>query len=174
VSCEGVLRCTTERRKTHKTLWARVLYAWHPFYGHEVAVHGERNRRGTIVFTCRVGREENGAVLEIPAWMFDEAVCCHFQSAPEAAVTVEALRALGRMLQAASGVLEAQHESTACGESDTQTKDYSNEATHAFSNPDSGRSTAGDRREDCCSLGPASSSAHGSKGGGEQTSGVRS
>jgi len=78
-------------------------------------IQGERNRRGTIVFTCRVGSEESGAVLEIPAWMFDEAVCCHFQLAPEATVTVEALRALGRMLQAASGVLEAQHESTTVG-----------------------------------------------------------
>src|SRR5579859_1125693 len=106
--------------------------------------------------------------------MFDEAVYCHFQSVPEATVTVEALRALGRMLQAASDVLQAQHESTTRGEPYTQTEGYNNEATHAVSSQDSGRSTTGDRREGGCSSSPASSSAHGSKGRGEQTSGVRS
>lgn len=151
-----------------------MLYPWHPFYGREVAIQGERNRRGTIVLTCRGESEENKAVLEIPAWMFDEAVFCHFQSAPVASVTVEALRALGRMLQATSGVLEAQHEATTCGDSDTQTKDDSNHAARAVSNQDSGRSAPRDLRESCCSPDPSSPSARGCKGGGEPTSGVRS
>ena len=45
-------------------------------------VHGERNRRGTIVFTCRVGEETRGGSAEVPAWMFDEAVCRIFQPGP--------------------------------------------------------------------------------------------
>ena len=172
--CGGVARCTTERHKTHKTRAARVLYPWHPFYGREVAIQGERNRRGTTVLTCRGDSEASKVVLEIPAWMFEEGVCCRFQSASAASVTVEALRALGRMLQATSGVLEAQHEATTCGDSDTQTKDDNNHATRAVYNQDSGRSASGDLRESSCSPDPASPSAYGCKGGGEPTSGVRS
>ena len=90
--------CTTERRKTHKTDSAEVLYAWHPFYGQEVTIHGERNRRGTVVFVCSIGEDPRTAPLEVPAWMLDAAVCRIFRPGPRGRVTVEALRLLRRTL----------------------------------------------------------------------------
>src|SRR5438270_7304529 len=92
--CVGAPGCTTERRKTHKTEAAEVFYAWHPFYGQEVTIHGERNRRGTVVFACSVGEDPKKAPLEVPAWMLDVSICRVFRQGPSALVTAGALRLL--------------------------------------------------------------------------------
>jgi hypothetical protein len=86
--------CTTERHQTHKTDSAQVVYQWHPLYGREVTIQGKRNRRGVIVFICRIGGDYKTSPLEVPAWMFDTAICCVCRSAPAGAVTVDALRSL--------------------------------------------------------------------------------
>src|SRR5437016_2549978 len=89
----GGHRCTTERHKTHKTESAKVIYPWHPFYECEVRVHGERNRRGSIVLICSAG-DEMKVPVEVPVWMFDTALCCGIRSGQNAHVTCEALRRL--------------------------------------------------------------------------------
>jgi len=130
----GAAGCTTERRKTHITDAAEVFYAWHPFYGQEVTIYGERNRRGTVVFACSVGEASKTAPLEVPAWMLDAAVCRMFRQGPSAQVTVEALRLLRRTLDTTANVIEAQHQLIAFGGSDAPTNEDSKDAAQAVFN----------------------------------------
>jgi hypothetical protein len=89
------------------------------------SVSGERTRRGVVMVVCRNDEGPDSAVLEIPAWMFDAAECCRFQSAPSARVDVPALRALRALLQSALSprrdVIEAQHQPNPFGGFDAQT-----------------------------------------------------
>ncbi len=109
--CVAAQCCTTERRKTHKTDLAKVVYPWHPFYGLEVAVHGERNRRGAIVLICSAG-DATKAPLEVPVWMFDTALCCTFRSEQTAQVTCDAPGRLRTTRNSIAGVIEAHHRHT--------------------------------------------------------------
>jgi hypothetical protein len=59
----------TNKQKTHKTDAGKVVYRWHPMYGRELLIQGERNRAGAIVLICTITDDERRAVLEIPAWM---------------------------------------------------------------------------------------------------------
>jgi len=168
--------CTTERRKTHKTYSAEVLYAWHPFYGREVTIHGERNRRGTVVFICSIDEDPKTAPLEVPAWMLDAAVCRIFRPGPRGRVTVEALRSLRRTLDATANVIEAQHQLIAFGGSDAPTNEDSKDATQAVCQQSSDPVvSSGDRPASGCSAGSTSSPARQSKSGSSRpASGGRS
>jgi hypothetical protein len=129
--------CTTEAHKTHKTESREVRYAWHPFYGREVVIQGERNRRGSLMLICTSEGDENGAVMEVPTWMFDAAVCCLFRSGSFASVNIQALRSLQSVLnyagRATEDVIEAQHQSADSGGSDAQTTEGSSHADQAVS-----------------------------------------
>lgn len=161
---EVLLLITTERRKTHKTDSAKVVYAWHPFYGQEVTIHGERNRRGTVVFACSIGEDPKTAPLEVPAWMLDGAVCRIFRQGASARVTVEALRLFRRTLDAAANVIEAQHQLIAVGGSDAPTNEGSKDAAQAVFNQSSDPAvSSGDRPASGCSPGSTSSPARQSK-----------
>src|SRR3954447_3796550 len=138
-ACDG--HYTTERQKTHKSDWATVVYRWHPFYGLEVAVHGERNCRGAIVLICSAG-DATKAPLEVPVWMFDTALCCTFRSGQTAHVTCDALRCLQTTLDSIAGVIKAQHQSTLTGGSDAQTNEASNRTTRSISVGSSERESA--------------------------------
>ena len=158
--CEVGSRCTTERRKTHKTEAAEVFYAWHPFYGQEVTIHGERNRRGTVVFACSVGEDPKKAPLEVPAWMLDVSICRVFRQGPSARVTVDALRLLRRTLDATANVIEAQHQPIAVGGSDAPTHEDSKDTAQAVSSQSSDPAvSSGDRPASDCSPGSTSSPA---------------
>src|SRR3954451_471798 len=103
---------------------SEVVYPWHPFYGQEAKIKGERNRRGTIVYVCSSDGNDGGAVVEVPAWMFDSAVCYLLHPGTQPSVCVPALRALHALLnwtrKPTEDVIEA-HQSTALGGSDAQT-----------------------------------------------------
>ena len=116
--------CTTETLNTDKTESRTVVYPWHPFYGKAVEINGERNRRGTIVYVCTSDGSDAGAVMEVPAWMFDPAVCCLLRSADHARVHVGALRALQVLLNQTCKLPEdvvKAHQSTISGGDDAQT-----------------------------------------------------
>jgi hypothetical protein len=165
MSCADAGDCTTKRRKTHKTDSAQVFYAWHPFYGQEVTIHAERNRRGTVVFACSIGEDPRTAPLEVPAWMLDAAVCRIFQKGPSGRVTVEALRSLRRTLDTAANVIEAQHQLIAFGGSDAPpTNEDSKDAAQAVFNQSADPAvSSGDRPATACSPGSTSSPARRSK-----------
>lgn len=105
-------------------------------YGRELLIHGERNRAGAIMLICTVADADRSTVLEIPAWMFDAAACCYLRRGSAPSVSVDALRLLGRTLQTALDVIEAQHQSTASGGLDAQSQASSNSTTGAVSNHD--------------------------------------
>jgi hypothetical protein len=132
---EGGRYCTTETLKTHKTDLGEVVYPWHPFYGQAVKIKGERNRRGTIVYVCSSDGNDGGAVVEVPAWMFDSAVCCLLHSGSHPSVCVPALRALQALLnwtrKPTEDVIEA-HQSTAVGGSDAQTSKDAGDSDRPF------------------------------------------
>jgi hypothetical protein len=170
--CAVVRCCTTERYKTHKTDSSQVVYRWHPWYGREVTIYGERNRRGTIVFICRIGGDEKTSPLEVPAWMFDTAICCACRSAPAGVVTVDGLRSLCRTLTAPSTVIEAEHPTITLGGSDAQAYEDSSDPARAVSSesPDPA-GTSVDRSEDSNSASPAPSSIRRSRDGRRRPSG---
>ena len=109
---------------------------WHPFYGREVEINGKRNRRGTIVYVCSSDGGGAGAVMEVPAWMFDPAVCCLLRPADRARVCVAALRALHVLLNQTGklpeDVVEA-HQSTVPGGDDAQPTKDSGDSNRAVS-----------------------------------------
>jgi len=171
----AALRCTTERHKTHKTDPARVVYPWHPFYGHEVTIHGERNRRGAIVFSCSIVDDQTTTPVEIPVWMFDTSACCAFRSAPTGRVTVDALRSLRRTLKVTSNEIEAQDASIALGGSNAEVREESKDTARAVSNESSAPAVSSrDRSESSCSSGPTASSARRSENAPGKPSGGRS
>jgi hypothetical protein len=141
-----------------------VFYAWHPFCGQEVTIHGERNRRGTVVFACSVGEDPRTAPLEVPTWMLDAAVCRMFRQGPSARVTVEALRLLRRTLDATANVIEAQHQLIAFGGSDAPINEGSKETAQTICNQSSDPAVSSeDRSPSGCAPGSTSSPACQSK-----------
>jgi hypothetical protein len=141
-----------------------VFYAWHPFYGQEVTIHGERNRRGTVVFACSIGEDPKTAPLEVPGWMLDGAVCRIFRQGPSGRVTVEALRLLRGTLDAAANVIEAQHQLIAFGGPDAPINEDSKDTAQTVCNQSSDPAvSSGDRPASSCSPGSTSSPACQSK-----------
>ena len=98
------------------------MYRWHPLHGRDLSVIGTMNRHGEVMLVCQV--EEMSAPLEVPAWMFDAAVCCHFRSASKPRVSIESLTSLTLLLESTrirtDSVIEAQHQSTFSGGSDAK------------------------------------------------------
>jgi hypothetical protein len=98
------------------------VYAWHPLCGRDLSVIGTMNRHGEVMLVCQV--EEHRAPLEIPAWMFDAAACCHCTSASTPRVNIGSLTSLTLLLEATrmrgDSVIEAQHHSTVSGGSDAK------------------------------------------------------
>jgi hypothetical protein len=162
--CVAAPGCTTERHKTHKTDSGQVVYAWHPFYGQEVTIHGERNRRGTVVFACSIGEDPKTASLEVPAWMLDATVCRVFRQGSSGRVTVDALRSLRRTLDRTANVIEAQHQLIAFGGCDAPTNEGSQDTAQAVSSQSSDAAvSSGDTPASGCSPGSTSSAARRSK-----------
>lgn len=80
-------------------------------------------RHGKLMFICRIGGSRMLAPLEVPAWMFDSAVCCRFVSAPSGRVDMAALASLQTLLNEMSRsavVVKAQHHSTVFGGPDAE------------------------------------------------------
>jgi hypothetical protein len=75
------------------------------------------------MFICRFGGTRMLAPLEVPAWMFDSAICCRFVSAPFARVHMAALSSLQALLNEVNrpaAVVKAQHHSTVFGGPDAE------------------------------------------------------
>jgi len=75
------------------------------------------------MFICKIDGVSGSASLEVPAWMFDLAVCCRFIPALAARVDLRALFSLRELLDqvsARTAVVQAQHHSTVSGGADAQ------------------------------------------------------
>jgi len=95
---EGDARCTTTFKNAHRTERRDVLYPLHPWFGHDVFVHGA-TEKANGVFRCTLDGSDITRSLEIPVWMFDRAVCVsEVRFAVDAFVDLEALGALSALL----------------------------------------------------------------------------
>ena len=87
---------TTRRSNAHRPTnpeEREVLYAWHPWAGCLVRVHEAIEKVDGIVLRC----SRDGATkrwLELPAWMFDRAVCLPMQITRDPWIEFAALSAL--------------------------------------------------------------------------------
>lgn len=101
------------------------------------------------MFICRIGGTRMLAPLEVPAWMFDSAVCCRFVSASSAGVEVAALSSLQALLadiSAAGTVVKAQHHSTVFGGSDAEKPQFIVDSAADVSGEYSETTVAGQRQ----------------------------
>ena len=72
-------------------------YPWHPQYGHDVIVRGQKaGSRG--VLQCQVDDDETRVTREIPMWMFDAVRCARMARTSRPQVCWEALLDLRRVL----------------------------------------------------------------------------
>ncbi len=95
--------CTTRRGNAHRTEEREVLYPWHPWFGRLVHIHEVIEKTAGDVFRCSCDDEASGRLLELPAWMFDRAVCAPMQVCPLPFVGVAALSALQMLLSDLAG-----------------------------------------------------------------------
>lgn len=89
------------------------------------------------------------APLEVPAWMFDSAVCFRFVSASSARVDVAALASLQAFLNEVSGpeaVVKALHYSTVFGGSDAEEPQFIVNSAADVPGGDSETAVAGQRQ----------------------------
>ena len=142
---------TSEVFDTHKTEQRRVLYRWHPLYGKELNVCGERNRHGKVMLICRSDDGSLLAPLEVPAWMFDATVCWRFIAARSPRVEAQSLIALRSLFAAVTSrthvVIQA-HQSTIPGGFDAQDKQAGADATCSISGEAANAGTAGERQSE--------------------------
>lgn len=67
-----------------------------------MSIVGAMVRSGVTIFRCH--SDDSSRALEVPQWMFDEAVCWHMRLAPRAIVTCRALYDLRELIWATERV----------------------------------------------------------------------
>src|SRR6185312_5686944 len=92
--------CTTRVENAHGTVVREVLYRWHPWFGLDVRVHAAITKSDGVYFRCTLNGAEGARWQELPAWMFDRAACAGFCMVAEPFVSMAALSALSRLLDA--------------------------------------------------------------------------
>ncbi len=68
-------RCTTRLKNAHGTVFRELLYHWHPWFGMSVAIHEAIDKADGVVFRCTLSGSAADRWLEVPAWMFERAMC---------------------------------------------------------------------------------------------------
>jgi hypothetical protein len=92
-------RTTTSFKNAHGTIFRELLYPWHPWFAHGVAVHDAIGKPNDLVFRCTLSGSDAGRSVEIPAWMFDRTVCAEARLSATAYVSAAALSALCDLLR---------------------------------------------------------------------------
>jgi hypothetical protein len=98
--------CTTRRGNAHRTDHAEereVLYPWHPWAGCVVSVHETVEKIDGTVLRCSRDGQARERWLELPAWMFDRAMCLPMRIARDPCVEFAALVQLRELLAEAAG-----------------------------------------------------------------------
>jgi hypothetical protein len=91
-------RCSSRQHNAHVTERREVLYPWHPWFGMTVHIHQvvEKGLIGTL--RCSVDGAASGRWLELPAWMFDRAICLPISLASSPRAHLAALESLRNLL----------------------------------------------------------------------------
>jgi hypothetical protein len=95
--------CTTAFKNAHGTIFRELLYPWHPWFAHRVAVHEAIGKSNEVVFRCTLSVSDLSRAVEIPAWMFDRTVCAAARLTAAPYVNAAALSALRDLLWHALG-----------------------------------------------------------------------
>jgi hypothetical protein len=78
------------------------LYRWHPWFELQVAIHEAIEKADGAVFRCTVSGCDADRWLEVPAWMFERAVCLdHDRLIAAPFIDMTALSALADLLRQA-------------------------------------------------------------------------
>lgn len=114
--CEGEPRCTTRRHDTHITEPRELRYTWHPWHGRQVWIRRFSARGGCPVFQCSLEPSCGKRWLEIPQWMFDQAVVCRIRLVSFPIASWEALSELRELITGSSragrnDVIRPEHQS---------------------------------------------------------------
>src|SRR5215471_14169247 len=94
---------TTAFKNAHGTIFRELLYPWHPWFAHRIAVHEAIGKSNDLVFRCTLTGSDAGRSVEIPAWMFDRSVCAAVRLTAAPYVSAAALSALRNLLRHALG-----------------------------------------------------------------------
>jgi hypothetical protein len=62
-------------KNAHGTVFRELLYHWHPWFGMWVAIHEAIDKADGVVFRCTLSGSAAERWLEVPAWMFERAMC---------------------------------------------------------------------------------------------------
>src|SRR5262249_23671599 len=92
--------CTTKLKNAHRTEFRELLYPFHPWSGSPIAIHEAIDKPDGVVFRCDMVDSDSDRWQEVPAWMFDRAVCVKVRlrvSDPHA--DISALVALASLLR---------------------------------------------------------------------------
>jgi hypothetical protein len=90
-----VIRCGTHRHTTHHSSIAEICYPHHPFFGQTVEILRWLRRQTSDSVIIKL---PDGLQMAIPAWMLDLLACRQVNEAPEPRLSVDALVALGDLL----------------------------------------------------------------------------
>ena len=66
---------TTRFKNANGTVFRELLYHWHPWFGMSVAIHEAIDKADGVVFRCTLSGSAADRWLEVPAWMFERAMC---------------------------------------------------------------------------------------------------
>src|SRR5712671_2706679 len=56
--------CTTAFKNAHGTIFRELLYPWHPWFAHRVAVHEAIGKSNEVVFRCTLSGSDAGRAVE--------------------------------------------------------------------------------------------------------------
>ena len=86
------------QQNAHVTERREVLYLWHPWFGLTVHIHQVVEKGLTGTLRCSVDGAGSGRWLELPAWMFDRAICLPITVASSPRAHLAALESLRKLL----------------------------------------------------------------------------
>jgi len=101
---EGAENCTTRRHNAHEPDEREVLYPFHPWSGRLVRVREARERASGDIFRCLIGEDDGDRGRDLPAWMFDRAICGLVRMSASPVADIAALVKLRALLNDALGL----------------------------------------------------------------------
>ena len=90
--------CRRRQQNAHVTERRDVLYPWHPWFGLTVHIRQVVEKGLTGTLRCSVDGVGSGRWLELPAWMFDRAICLPITVASSPRAHLAALESLRKLL----------------------------------------------------------------------------
>ena len=138
----GAESCRTRRHNAHELGEREVLYPFHPWSGCLVRVREARERTSGDIFRCTIGRDDGDRGRDLPAWMFDRAICGLVRMSGSPVADMAALVKLRALLNDALGLGRPEaaasigaHSGASMGSHDPNRREAHARTTNAASQP---------------------------------------